>query len=92
MDGAKDWVYVDDGSGLMDGSGPSGNQYVGLRVACRTLSLPAVGQTVTITGVVRKDTLTLSAPAIVNGVMKPQGAQLLVPTLYPRTQADIQIQ
>ncbi|MCC6485528.1 MAG: right-handed parallel beta-helix repeat-containing protein [Armatimonadetes bacterium] len=92
VDEAKGWVYVDDGSGLMDGSGPSGNQYVGLRIACRTLSLPPVGQAVAITGVVRKDTLTLSAPAIVNEVMKPQGTRLLAPALYPRTQADIQIQ
>lgn len=46
VDGPGAWFYIDDGSGLKDGSG-----HVGVRVAASGLTLPAEGNLVRITGI-----------------------------------------
>ncbi len=81
--------YVNDGSNLADGMGPSDWPYVGVRVSYRTFTPPALGKRVAVTGVLRVEKATLSLDAFVNGEYRLAGETLYLPVVCPRTQADI---
>jgi len=82
-------IYVNDGTSLTDGLGPSDNPYVGIRVGYRTMTPPLVGKRITVTGILSVEKTTLIDDAFVNGEYRLAGETLYVPILRPRNQADI---
>lgn len=66
------YFYIDDGSALFDGSG-----LPGLKVVCGSMTKPAKGSYVRVTGIV--------------SVEKPVGTSLSIPVIRPRRQSDILI-
>lgn len=85
--------YIDDGSDLRDGLGPSSNPHRGLRARYNypTISLtpPGVGTFAVVTGIKTVEQHQLIEPALVNGHLFPAGTVLYVPCLLPRDQSDI---
>ena len=82
--------YLNDGTALADGMGPSDLPYVGIRVSYRTFTPPAAGKRVIVTGILRVEKATLAEDAFVNGEYRLAGETLYLPVVCPRTQADIQ--
>ena len=90
VDGPARVFYLDDGSHLQDGMGPSGNQYVGLRVAYPSgTTPPAVGSRVRVTGVRTIIKVTLDHNAYVNGTLRGPGETIYLPLLTMRDAADV---
>jgi len=82
-------IYVNDGTNLADGLGPSDNPYLGIRVGYRTVTPPAVNKRITLTGILSVEKTTLALDAFVNGEYRLAGETLYVPIVRPRNQADI---
>ena len=67
-DDSANMFYIDDGSHLVDGMGPSSTPYVGLRVVYGAgITPPNVGKHVSVTGIRTIEKVTLTSSAIVNG-------------------------
>jgi len=72
-------VYIDDGCGLQDGIGG----YAGLRVQVPPYAvIPAVDETVSMTGIHRVSRFTLASEAEVNGQTYAAGTAVYVPFLW----------
>jgi formylglycine-generating enzyme required for sulfatase activity len=84
--------YIDDGTGRMDGMGPSGNQYKGIRISYKPgVTPPQIGDIAIVTGIRTVEKVTLTTPAVVNGKLKPAGTTLYIPVIRTRDEADITI-
>lgn len=92
LDAAARVFYVDDGSALTDGMGPSGYPYVGLRVSYAPGVIPPnVGQYVKATGLRTVEKVALQSSAMVNGELRRAGETLYLPLLALRDQADLAV-
>ena len=90
VDASANAFYVDDGSYLQDGMGPSGAQYVGLRVAYKPgVTAPSVGSRVRVTGIRTVLKVTLDHDSYVNGTWRSAGETIYVPVLATRDAEDI---
>lgn len=86
---AQHVFYVNDGSDLADGMGPSDGPYVGIRISYRTLTPPAVGKRIKVTGILRVEKVTLAEDAFVNGEYRRAGESLYLPVVCLRTAGDV---
>lgn len=92
LDTANHVFYIDDGSGLTDGMGPSYDPFVGLRVKYKTGTTPPLtGKKVLITGIRSVETATLVYDAVVNGRYRFAGEVLYLPVLVTRDSGDIRV-
>ncbi|MGB9622413.1 MAG: hypothetical protein ACPL07_01080, partial [Candidatus Bathyarchaeia archaeon] len=92
VDSTSRVFYVDDGTGRMDGMGPVGNQYRGIRVTYKPgVTPPAQGDKVLLTGIRTIYKAVLSMDAIVNGEVRSAGTTLYLPVLATRDGSDIVI-
>lgn len=66
------YFYIDDGSRNFDGSG-----FIGLKIICGSMTKPAAGSFVRVTGI--------------SSCEQPAGAGVTIPAIRPRRQADIRI-
>ena len=83
VDSLNHVFYIDDGSQLMDGMGPSGNQFTGLRIAhSLELTPPTIIDYILLKGMRSVTKTTLTEAAIVNGESRSAGTTLHVPMLY----------
>lgn len=84
--------YVDDGTRLADGMGPSYDPFIGLRVSYPTSVVPpAPGKRVRVTGIRTVQKVTLQYGAFVNGQYRFPGETLYLPVVRVRDQADIRV-
>lgn len=82
--------YVNDGSHLADGMGPSYDPFIGLRVAYKSgMVPPAPGKFVRVTGIRTVQKVTLAFDAFVNGEYRFAGETLYLPVLMVRDPGDI---
>ncbi len=89
-DAASGLFYVEDGSNLSDGLGPSSDPYKGVRVICGAgITPPAQNSTVRVTGIRSVQKHVLAQDAIVNGEMRSAGTTLYVPVVLVRDAGDI---
>lgn len=92
VDSTSRVFYVDDGTGRMDGMGPVGNQYRGIRVSYKQgVTPPGQGDKVLVTGIRTIYKVVLTSDAIVNGELRSAGTTLYVPVLATRDGSDIVI-
>jgi len=90
VDASANVFYIDDGSRLQDGMGPSGSQYVGLRVAYKPgTTPPSVGNRVRVAGVRTVSKVILDHDAYVNGIPRSAGETIYVPVLATRDGGDV---
>lgn len=90
VDTANHVFYIDDGSKLADGMGPTQNPYVGLRVSYKSGITPPVERThQRITGIRTVENMVLQSNAVVNGTLRHAGETLYVPVLAIRDAADV---
>lgn len=81
--------YVDDGSGLTDGLGPSIDPYRGIRVVCApSVTLPDLHSQVRVTGIRSVEKHVLAQSAWVNGELRQAGETLYVPVILIRDADD----
>ena len=74
----------------MHGMGPSGNPFIGLRVAYKTgMTPPIPGKFVAITGIRTVEKTTLPYDAVVNGKYRFVGETLYLPVVTIRDAADM---
>lgn len=96
IDTAAHAFYIEDGSGLADGMGPSDDPFHGLRVAYKAewvpaWTLPGVDTYVKVTGIRTVEKNVLTSDTIVNGTPRLSGQVLYVPILVPRDTGDIRV-
>lgn len=85
VDTTQRLFYIDDGTNLQDGSGN-----VGLRVTCpQGITLPGAGTRRRVAGIRTVTKLTLTADAMVNGILRHAGETLYIPVLAVRDSADV---